>query len=87
MAFVSKIGDIVLLENDENFIVVDCIEYQGESYLKLGSVLQEKNNERYVSGFVKESVENDGTYRLLLVRDPILANTLEKIIEDVHKNI
>ena len=87
MAFVSKIGDIVLLENDESFVVVDCIEYNGESYLKLGNVLQEKNTERYVSGFVKESVERDGTYRLLLVNNPILIKNLETIIEEVHKNI
>lgn len=87
MNFVSKIGDIVVLENDENFVVVDCIEYQEEAYLKLGNVLADKNNEKYVSGFVKEIVNSDGSYQLALVDNPKLITSLEKIIEDIHKSI
>ena len=87
MKFVSKIGDIVLLENNESLVVVDCIEYQEEAYLKLGNVLIEKNNEQYISGFVKEIIEDDGTYKLALVDNLETINALEKIIEDVHSKI
>ena len=87
MNFISKIGDIVLLENNESLVVVDCIEYQEEAYLKLGNVLIEKNNEQYISGFVKEIIEDDGTYKLALVDNPETISALEKIIEDIHSNI
>jgi hypothetical protein len=87
MEFISKIGDIVLLENNESLVVVDCIEYQEEAYLKLGNVLIEENNEQYLSGFVKEVIEDDGTYKLALVDNLETINALEKIIEDVHNKI
>ena len=87
MEFVSKIGDIVLLENNESLVVVDCIEYQGEAYLKLGSILIEKNNEQYISGFVKEIIEDDGTYKLSFVDNLETINALEKIIEEIRSGI
>lgn len=88
MAFVSKIGDVILTENNESFIVVDCVEYNNGSYLKLGNVLQEDlNNPSYVSGFVKEVIEKDNTYKLELVDNPDLIEILEGIIEEVRKNI
>ena len=87
MEFISKIGDIVLLENGESLVVVDCVEYQEEAYLKLGNVLIENNNEQYISGFVKEVIEDDGTYKISLVNDPDLIDTLEKIITDTRNTI
>ena len=87
MEFVSKIGDIVLLENNESLVVVDCIEYQEEAYLKLGSVLIDKTNEQYISGFVKEIIENDGTYKLSFVDNLETINALEKIIEEIRSGI
>lgn len=87
MNFVSKIGDVVLLDNDESLVVVDCVEYKDEAYLKLGSLLFEKDNEQYVTGFVKEVIDDDGTYKISLVNDLELIETLENIIKEVRKSI
>ena len=87
MNFVSKIGDVVLLDNDESLVVVDCVEYKDEAYLKLGSLLLEKGNEQYVTGFVKEVIDDDGTYKISLVNDLELIETLENVIKEVRKSI
>ena len=88
MAFVSKEGDIVITDNDESFIVVDCIEYNGGSYLNLGNLLKEEDEDepKYVSGFVKEVVDFDETVRLELVDNPELIEILEGIIEEVRNS-
>ncbi len=88
MAFVSKVGDIVVMDNGSTLVVLDCIEYNDESYLKIATVtdpkiLKNDNIEpEYIEGFVKEVVSEDGVYDLVTVTDPILKNALNNIIKE-----
>lgn len=82
MASVSKVGDVVILSDNESYFVVDIVEFEGNSYLKIGNtVAREVDKEpEYVSGFVKEVI-NNGVYSLALVTNPKLIDELNGIIK------
>lgn len=79
MGFVSKLGDIILMENDEKLLVIDCVEYQNESYLKVGCVVDKNSEKKMVEGYVKETILENGTYSLTIVNNEKLKNTLENL--------
>ena len=80
MESVSKVGDIVIMQNGERYVVLDCIEYEDEMYLKVSGVIKENEDDKYVSGFVKEIISPDEKYKLEIVSNQKLIDTLNGII-------
>ena len=82
MESVSKVGDVVIMENGERYVVFDCIEYNEEMYLKISGIIENNNKQEYVSGFVREIVSKDNKYSLEIVDNPKLINILNSIMAE-----
>ena len=80
MESVSKIGDVVIMENGERYVVLDCVEYEDEMYLKINGVIDNGKKQEYVSGFVKEIISKDDNYSLEIVNNQKLIDILNETI-------
>ncbi len=83
MEFVVKVGDIVMLEDELNYRVLDCVELDGNGYvilkkfeLTVDSVLQLDNAKEIV---VQEVIDNEGDYFLQIVTDEDILKRIEKL--------
>ena len=83
MEFVSRVGDIIMMDNGTSVIVIDCIEYMGEAYLKIATITDKEPG--YIEGFAKEIVSEDGTYDLDVVKNLETKKALSDIIEECSK--
>ena len=69
--FVSKVGDVIILENDERYLVLDCIIFNEKYYLSVVSINlknMEKLDDIANVKYVEEILEN-GELRFLEVDD------------------
>ncbi len=85
MEFVTKPGDTMVLEDGESFLVVKCLEYNGEGYLYLcGGIsnlgeLFDKNVKK--TTFVKEVIENEELF-IEEILDEKLLKELVKLVKN-----
>lgn len=84
MEFVSKVNDLLLLEDDINYIVKETVELDGEGYLVLESaeinLVDEFDGKKRKTVVVKEVVSEDDEYYLEGVTDAKLLKKIEKIV-------
>jgi hypothetical protein len=89
MEFVVKVGDIVMLEDELNYRVLDCVELDGNGYvilkkfeLTVDSVLQLDNAKEIV---VQEVIDNEDDYFLQIVTDQDILKRIEKLSKKINK--
>ena len=89
MDFVAHIGDIVLLENDEQYIVLNQIDFENDPYLlvcetpDVNEVFDEGSNNPLEYRFVKEVVR-EGKYMVVPVNDKAtVANLFTKLEKEI----
>ena len=84
MEFVAKVNDLLLLEDDINYIVKETVELDGEGYLVLESaeinLVDEFDGKKRKTVVVKEIVTEDEEYYLEGVTDAKLLKKIEKIV-------
>ena len=59
--FISKIGDVIILENDERFLVLDCIVFENKRFLSVTAINAKNADslENFVKAkYVEERYEN-----------------------------
>ncbi len=82
MEFVSHIGDVVLLENDERYLVISQVEYENDPYVLICKVQDFSELEQNIEieyKFAKELVR-ENNYSLVLVDDEkTISNLFNKI--------
>lgn len=88
MQFISKVGDVIVLEEDSLYQVLHCIEMQGRGFLvirkakmSLESVLQLKSQEVEI---VEEVVDNKFNYYFQNVKDPAIISAIQEKIKELE---
>ena len=80
MNFVAKVGEILNLEDNNNYQVVDRVKYNEENYLKLLKLPNKLNNafdfKNLTYCFVQEVIDNEDYY-LNFVEDEEIIKNLE----------
>ena len=84
MEFVTKVGDILHLDNNEAFQVAKQFEYEGEAYLCIISIPEDiddifEMSKRYVQ-IVREVVDENDEFFVEEIEDKELLAKLEKHI-------
>ena len=83
MEFVSKVGDLLVMEDNENYIVNEIVEVDGQGYLVLESadinLVDEFDGKRRKTVVVQEMVADDELY-LEGVTDAKLLKKIEDIV-------
>ena len=84
MEFVSKVNDLLIMEDDINYIVKETVEVDGEGYLVLESaeinLVDEFDGKKRKTVVVKEIVTEDEEYYLEGVTDAKLLKKIEEIV-------
>lgn len=84
MKFVTKVGDILNLDNGEHFQVVKCFEYENQAYLFIMSIPEEFedifDNSKKTFQIVREVVTDNSAY-LEEIKDKELLKKLEQTIK------
>lgn len=79
MGFVSKIGDILMLDEGKNYYVINQVEYNNVSYLivaEVGVDLDMIINMEKNAIVVKEVVDDNDDYFLTIVEDKALSKKI-----------
>ena len=82
MEFVSHIGDVVLLQNDEKYLVISQFEYENDPYVLIFKVQDFSEDEQNIEVEYKFATElvRDNNYSLALVEDKnTISNLFNKI--------
>lgn len=89
MKFISKVGDIVVLEEDKIYQVVQCIAMEGRGYLvirrirmNLASVLQPDDSK---TEFVEELLDYNHNYYFQTVTDQDVISKINAIMQKEDK--
>ena len=85
MEFISKVGDIILLEGDINYQVIKLIELQNKGYLVLQKINLEKDSLTLLEPkkiIATEVVENSEDYYLQIVTDTQILNNIETLLDN-----
>lgn len=86
MEFVSKVGDLLLVNEGTEALVTDCIEYQGDAYLKLGFVVEKGESHKYQQFYAKEIVTPAGKYGVQIESDEELIKDLDEFVKVFRKS-
>ncbi len=76
----NRINKIIVLENDQKYIVVNQAVYKNESYLLLNKVSDDEKEIETDILIVKEINDEDGSIHVELVTDPKLLDLLAKYL-------
>ena len=76
----NRINKIIVLENDQKYIVVNQAVYKNESYLLLNKVSDDEKEIETDILIVKEINDEDGSIHVELVTDPKLLDLRAKYL-------
>ena len=84
MDFVAQKGEMILMEDEKNYMVLATLEYEGEAYLRLlktGNRLFDEEYEPVIKNdiYVKEVVDEVEDYYLEFVTDEALIEKLREL--------
>lgn len=82
MKSVAQKGEMIVMEDEENYIVLATLEYNGENYLRLiktGERLFDENYEVDLKNvvYVKEIIDENEDYFFEFVKDENIINNLK----------
>ena len=82
MKSVAQKGEMIVMEDEENYIVLATLEYNGENYLRLiktGEQLFDENYEVDLKNvvYVKEIIDENEDYFFEFVKDENIINNLK----------
>ena len=86
MDFVSKIGDILIVDENEKYQVLKQCNYNDKNYLFVISVPNKLEHmldvDKRQTAFVEEIVDEEQNFGIMIVKELSIINELKKIIKN-----